>query len=180
MAATAAAPAAPASSAPRAVGPRPYRDFLTPSLHRRFTNAAFIGLVTCWIVAISMAEPSRQSPSLYRFLASPLTCAAVFWSWFPLGIAGTRTLLLFISSLSVFILRVAQLHFGPRTATSAVDTLWQYALSRNTIQTVFWYLVSAFLFAEVYIFSTAQSANLAWIDPGRFVLRNQSPFAQSS
>lgn len=36
----------------------------------------------------------------------------VLWSWFPLGPAGIRTLLLFISALSVFVLRVAQLHLG--------------------------------------------------------------------
>jgi len=36
----------------------------------------------------------------------------VFWSWFPIGTAGIRTLLLFISALSVFVLRVAQLHIG--------------------------------------------------------------------
>lgn len=94
-----------------------------------------------------------------------------FWSWFPLGpAAATRTLLLFISSLSVFILRVAQMHFGSRTTTSAFETFWQYCLSRNALQTLFWYLLSAFMFVEVYIFSTSQSANLAWIDPGRCVL----------
>ena len=34
------------------------------------------------------------------------------WSWFPVGLAGIRTLLLFISALSVFVLRVASLHLG--------------------------------------------------------------------
>ena len=36
--------------------------------------------------------------------------STVIWSWFPLGPAGIRTLLLFISALAVFVLRVAQLH----------------------------------------------------------------------
>lgn len=30
-----------------------------------------------------------------------------------------------------------------------------------------WYWISAFLFSEVYIFSTPSTANLAWVDPGR-------------
>ena len=36
----------------------------------------------------------------------------VFWFWFPIGPAGIRTLLIFISVLSIFVLRVAQLHLG--------------------------------------------------------------------
>jgi len=102
---------------------------------------------------------------------------AVFWSWFPLGFTGIRTLLLFISSLSVFVLRVAQLHFGPRTTTFPFETFWQHVLSRNTFQTLFWYLTSALVFSEVYIHSTSSAANLAWIDPGRCVLLGSIPFA---
>lgn len=136
----------PVKAAPAA---RPYRDFLTPSLHRRFTKAAFIGLVACWLASL------------------PLASFSLFWSWFPLGPAGFRALFLFISTLSIFVLRVAQLHFGQRTTTSTFESFWQYTLSRNTILTCFWYLLSAFVFSELYIFSTAKSANLAWIDPGR-------------
>ncbi|THV95142.1 hypothetical protein D6C91_05777 [Aureobasidium pullulans] len=139
-------PPAPVKVAPL---PRPYRDFLTPSLHRRFTSAALIGLAACWLISVSMASP------------------ALFWSWFPLGPAGIRAAFLFISSLSIFVLRVAQLHFGPRSTISTFESLWNYALSKNTVLTCFWYTLSAFLFAELYIFSTAKDANLAWIDPGR-------------
>lgn len=130
---------------------RPYRDFLTPSLHRRFTSAALVGLVACWLAAL------------------PLANFSLFWSWFPIGPAGFRTAFLFISSLSIFVLRVAQLHFGKRTTISTFESFWNYALSRNTIATCFWYLTSAIVFAELYIFSSAKSANLAWIDPGRCV-----------
>lgn len=137
--------------------PRPYRDFLTPSLHRRFTSAALIGLAACWLISVSMASP------------------ALFWSWFPLGPAGIRAAFLFISSLSIFVLRVAQLHFGPRSTISTFESLWNYALSKNTVLICFWYTLSAFLFAELYIFSTAKDANLAWIDPGRCV-RSSSNF----
>lgn len=141
-------PPAPVKAAPSA---RPYRDFLTPSLHRRFTSAALVGLAACWLISISMASPS------------------LFWPWFPLGPAGVRTLFLFISSLSIFVLRVAQLHFGPRTSISTFESFWNYLVSKNTVLTCFWYTLSAFLFAELYIFSTAKDANLASIDPGRYV-----------
>lgn len=142
-------PPAPVKTAPL---PRPYRDFLTPSLHRRFTSAALVGLAACWLISISMASPS------------------LFWSWFPLGPAGIRTLFLFVSSLSIFVLRVAQLHFGPRTSISTFESFWNYLVSKNTILTCFWYTLSAFLYAELYIFSTAKDANLASIDPGRYVV----------
>lgn len=37
----------------------------------------------------------------------------------------------------------------------------------NTVRTVITYGFSAWWFSEVYIWSTAQAANLAWVDPGR-------------
>lgn len=40
--------------------PRAYRDFLTPSLHRRFTKTALVGLAACWLEATLMSEPSRE------------------------------------------------------------------------------------------------------------------------
>ncbi|KAF2150549.1 hypothetical protein K461DRAFT_258999 [Myriangium duriaei CBS 260.36] len=134
-------------AAPRA---RPYKDFLTPALHRCFTNAALIGLGTCWIEAIVMSKPSL-----------------VFWSWFPLSLTGIRTGLLFVSSLTVFVLRVAQIHVGTRTNSSFASSVWSVGLNKRTFWTIVWYWVSAFLFSETYIFSTADKANLAWIDPGR-------------
>ena len=36
-----------------------YREFLTPALHRRFTNAALITLVVCYIEAILIADKSK-------------------------------------------------------------------------------------------------------------------------
>lgn len=76
-------------------------------------------------------------------------------------------MLLFISCLTIFILRVAQSHVGRRTTASPFDTFLRYMFSRSTIQTFTWYMVSAFLYCEVYIFATSKRANLAWVDPGR-------------
>jgi nucleoporin NDC1 len=35
---------------------RPYRDFLTPALHRRFTKASRYTLLICYLIACFMGE----------------------------------------------------------------------------------------------------------------------------
>lgn len=86
MAATAATPA----KAPQA---RPYRDFLIPVLHQRFTSAFVLAISVCYIESILLGDWSDP-----------------FWSWFPLGSAGIRTLLLCFPLLAVFLLRVQRNH----------------------------------------------------------------------
>lgn len=89
-----------------------YRDFLTPALHKRFSSAALITLVLCYAEAILIADKSSSEldPHIKNWLRSDIM--TVFWFWFPIGPAGIRTLLIFISVLSLFVLRVAQLHLG--------------------------------------------------------------------
>lgn len=128
----------------------PYRQFLTPALHRRFTSAAFITLVVCYAEAVLIADKS-----------------SIFWFWFPIGPAGIRTLLLFISSLPIFVLRVSQLHLGARTTASSFETFITYLFRLNTIQTLAWYLFSAWWFSEVYMWSVPESANLGWVAAGK-------------
>ena len=90
-----------------------YREFLTPALHRRFTSAALITLVVCYAEAVyvgdwwSTSNSNTQPQEHFRS-----DTAAVLWFWFPIGPAAIRTLLLFVSALSIFVLRVAQLHLG--------------------------------------------------------------------
>ncbi|KAJ5763841.1 hypothetical protein N7533_002522 [Penicillium manginii] len=88
--------------------PRPYRRILTSALHRRFVHASALSLLICYAIAISIGHTS-----------------SFLWAWFPLGSCGIRTLMLFISSLSIFVLRVGQLHIGSRTAKSSLGT-FQY------------------------------------------------------
>ncbi|PNS19549.1 Nuclear envelope protein ndc1 [Sphaceloma murrayae] len=128
---------------------RPYKDFLTPALHRCFTNAALVGLLVCWIDAILMSKPH------------------FFWSWFPFSMTGLRMGLLFVSCLTIFVLRVAYMHIGRSIDRSTASDVWKRCIGKRAVWTVIWYWTSGFLFSEVYIFSTAPSANLAWIDPGR-------------
>lgn len=87
----------------------------------------------------------------------------VLWSWFPFGRAGIRTGLLFICAFSVFVLRVAQLHIGIRTSNSGIGTFKEYAFRYQVVQTAGWYLFSAWIFSEVFIYSAPKSANIKWI-----------------
>ncbi|KAI9734734.1 MAG: hypothetical protein M1818_006721 [Claussenomyces sp. TS43310] len=125
---------------------RPYKDFLTPALHRRFSKAAVALLGLCYVEAILLGQWD-----------------SLFWSWFPFGLVGIRTGLLFICAFSIFVLRVAQLHVGLRTTSSEFQTFKQYALRFETAQTAVWYLFSAWLYSEVYIYSASSDANIRWI-----------------
>lgn len=140
---------------------RPYKDFLTPALHRRFTTAASLILSLCWLETLLI----HSSPSY-------------LWRWFPLGPAGLTTLLLFLSCLAVFIIRVQNLHIGVRTTTSAFETAVQLALSPRAWATGVWYLGSALWFGEVYLRGRSAEAGLGWVDVGRTYERarlNENP-----
>ncbi|KLJ09998.1 hypothetical protein EMPG_14578 [Blastomyces silverae] len=137
------------STAP-AARPRQYRRILTSTLHRKFVHASAVSLIACYVVAFFIGVKS-----------------SFFWSWFPLGACGFRTLLLFISCLAIFILRVGQMHVGARTTSSAFSSTRQALFSFSTFQTFGWYLVSAWWFSEVYMWSSSESAELNWVKPGR-------------
>lgn len=102
------------------------------------------------------SHETKKKPFLYL----------VLW-WFPIGRTGLRTLLLGISSLSIFVLRVAQLHLDARVTKSPFETLQKYLFRFNTVQTLTWYLFSAWWFSEVYFWSASDGANLGWISQGR-------------
>lgn len=80
------------ASAPPKPRARPYSDFLTPSLHRRFTGAAAWSLLLSYVPAVWLGG------------------AASFWAFFPLGPATIRTLLVFICPLFIYFLRLANVH----------------------------------------------------------------------
>ncbi|EMC96941.1 hypothetical protein BAUCODRAFT_68955 [Baudoinia panamericana UAMH 10762] len=128
---------------------RPYKDFLTPALHRRFTNAALLTLAICWLEATLMSS-SRSW----------------LWFWNPFGLTGFRMILLFTPALAVFIVRVMNMHVGSRTTTSAAETVLQKLTSVRTFGTVGWYIFSAWFFAEIYIWSRSAKAGLSWVDVG--------------
>jgi nucleoporin NDC1 len=74
--------------------------------------------------------------------------------------------MLFISSLSIFVLRVGQLHIGSRTAKSSLGT-FQYLFPLQIAQTFGWYIFSAWIFTEIYLWSSPASAELEMVKRGR-------------
>ncbi|EMD68385.1 hypothetical protein COCSADRAFT_196339 [Bipolaris sorokiniana ND90Pr] len=129
---------------------RPYRDYLTPALHRRFNRASKYTLLLCYAIACWMGE-----------WANPL------WSFFPLGLTGIRTLLLFLSALSVYVLRVSQWHVGPRQTPTQAQTFTKYFFRLSTVVTLLAYAFSAMIFVETYIWSRGPKDRLAFIEAGR-------------
>ncbi|KAJ9607839.1 hypothetical protein H2200_007918 [Cladophialophora chaetospira] len=131
---------------PATTPPRPYRRFLNSRLHKRFVHAAIWSLLLGLVNAFCLGSKKD-----------------LFWSWFPLGPAGLKALLFFMSSLFIFILQIATLKVGRQTTTSPWATFRSNFLSGTAIQTVLWYVVSAWWFTEAYIWS---SPSLGWITRG--------------
>ena len=100
---------------------------------------------------------------------TPLTQCAIadLWSWFPIGPVGIRTLLLFVSALIVFILRIAQYHIGERNTQARWETFTKYAFTTSSIATVLCYALSAGFYAEVYIWTQPGSKKLGYTDQGK-------------
>ncbi|KAK8087470.1 hypothetical protein PG994_002444 [Apiospora phragmitis] len=129
-----------------AVRRAPYKDFLQPCLQRRFASTLLV------VLAISYAEALTLS-----------SWTSVIWSWFPLGIAGLRTLAIFGSALLIVVLRIAHPHIGLRSSNSGFHTFRQYALTLETCENILTYTISAFCFSQVYLYSVGEHAGLQWI-----------------
>ena len=79
---------------------------------------------------------------------------------------GIRSLLLFISSFVLFLLRVANKHVGTTTSKSPIQsTLWE-AFSYSPVGTISCYTFSAWFFSEVYLSSLPSKAKLGLVDDG--------------
>jgi nucleoporin NDC1 len=136
--------------APLGAQVRPYRDYLTPALHRRFNKASRYTLLLCYAIACWMGEWD-----------------SLLWLWFPLGPTGIRTLLLFIPALTVYVLRVAQWHVGHRHTLTRAHSFQKYFFRKETAITAAFYLFSAWLFNQVYMWSRTEKSKLAYTDAGR-------------
>ncbi|KAH8701480.1 nucleoporin protein Ndc1-Nup [Phaeosphaeriaceae sp. PMI808] len=135
---------------PVGVQVRPYRDYLTPSLHRRFNKASRYTLLLCYLMACVMGDWSDA-----------------LWLWFPLGPTGIRTLLFFLPALIIYVLRVAQWHVGVRQTTTPIETFQKYFLRKSTFLTLAFYTFSAWLYGEVCIWSHPATDKLGFTDIGR-------------
>ena len=147
-----------ATLAPAIIKPRPYRRFLTSTLHTRFVHAALVSLLLAWDNAVLLG--SKRD---------------LFWWWFPLGPAGLKTLVFFLTNLLIFLLQVATLDVGSPTATSPISRLRTHVFRLATAQTFLFYLGSAWLFSEAYIWSTT---GMTWVTKGdttRYDTLNERP-----
>ncbi|KAF1835081.1 hypothetical protein BDW02DRAFT_568368 [Decorospora gaudefroyi] len=136
--------------APLGTQVRPYRDYLTPALHRRFNKASRYTLLLCYMIACWMGEWDN-----------------LLWLWFPLGLTGIRTLLIFLSALSIYVLRVARWHVGRRQTHTRCQTFTTYFFRPATLVTVIAYIFSAMMFVETYIWSRGANDRLNFIEAGR-------------
>ncbi|ERS96580.1 hypothetical protein HMPREF1624_06787 [Sporothrix schenckii ATCC 58251] len=124
----------------------PYKDFLQPALHRRFSSTALV------LLAIAYAQSLALS-----------SWSAWLWAWFPLSGAGFRALVIFFCGLVIIILRIAQFHIGIRTSNSPFETFLYNAAKPKTVETVFSYCLAGWLYGQVFRWSAPESATLGWI-----------------
>lgn len=124
----------------------PYKDFLQPCMQRRFASALLVLLALSYVESLILSSWN-----------------SIIWSWFPIGVAGIRTLVIFGCVLFVVVLRIAHPHVGIRTTNSPFDTFKQNALSLSAAETILTYTLSAFLFGQVYRGTVADQANLQWV-----------------
>ncbi|KAH6997133.1 nucleoporin protein Ndc1-Nup [Ilyonectria destructans] len=124
----------------------PYKDFLQPALHRRFTSTATVLLAVSYVEAV--------------FLDS---WNSYLWGWFPVGPVGLRTAFIFTCGLAILVLRIANYHVGLRTSGSGFQTLSTALVKFQTYETAFWYGFSSLFFCHIYLWSAPEGTNLQWI-----------------
>ena len=146
---------------------RPYRDYLTPALHRRFNKASRYTLLLCYAIACWMGEWDNCKWWSGQGSAAHANSYPVLWLWFPLGLTGIRTLLIFLSALAIYVLRVSQWHVGQRQTETRIETFRKYFFRLSTLVTLFAYGFSAMIFVETYIWSRGPKDRLNFIEAGR-------------
>lgn len=145
---------------------RPYKDFLTPALHRRFRTAAYVALFISYVIALLIGECSSCA-QVSSCSEQATNCNPLGLCLFPIGRTGIRTLLLSLSSLMIFVLRVAQFHVDARNTKSPFETFSMLLVRFSAIRTFTWYFLSAWWFSEIYFWSASDGANLGWILEGK-------------
>lgn len=138
---------------------------LTSALHTRFVHASALVLLVCWSHAFFISDKNSWCRAAHLpYPCDRLTTSPDFWSWFPLGPAGVRTIFIYMSALFVFILHVSSLSIGKRQTASPFDTLRLILFRPSSIQPFLWYIASALWFSEVFIWCAPDGANLGWIE----------------
>ena len=113
------------------------------------------------------AITSISSLTLYPSyaIAIGMVLPPFLWFWFPLGLHGLRAILVFISVLTVFVLRVAHLRVASIHAPSAAYAFLHCCFSMRTYRALLWYNISAFVFVETYMWSVSDDKRLTrgWV-----------------
>ncbi|CAK7213019.1 hypothetical protein SCUCBS95973_001657 [Sporothrix curviconia] len=141
-----AAPRAPASAPATVRRVLPYKDFLQPALHRRFSSTALVLLATAYVQSLSLSSWSSW-----------------LWAWLPLSGAGFRALVIFFCGLVIIILRIAQFHIGIRTTNAPFETFLFNAAKPKTVETIFSYCLAGWLYGQVFRWSAPDDAGFGWI-----------------
>lgn len=87
----------------------------------------------------------------------------MIWSWFPLGLTGLRALGIFACVLPLIVLRIAHSHIGLRTSDSPFETFCRTIVDFQFSETVLTYVLSFWVFSQVYLFSIPEESNMWWI-----------------
>lgn len=166
----------------------PYKDFLQPSLQRRFSSITTILLAIAYIESIVFAVCRHPGSVFSSWWSSKFACAltshalpsrltvAVFFTLFPIGPTGIRAFFIFLCGLAVIVLRIAQYHVGVRTSNSGFHTFLKYAVSSQLLEAVVSYGVSSLLFSQVYLWtSTAEDLDWILVQSGDRARLNEKP-----
>lgn len=174
----------------------PYKDFLQPSLQRRFSSTTTILLGIAYIEAVILAVlrspkaifSSWWSRALHfqfsdheQIIVLTRMRAAVFFILFPIGPTGIRAFFIFLCGLAVVILRIAQYHVGIRTTKSGWQTALKHAATSQTLEAIVSYTLSSLLFSQVYLWSsTAEDLDFILIQSGDRARLNEKPIFYTS
>ncbi|KAI2630589.1 nucleoporin protein Ndc1-Nup [Xylaria nigripes] len=132
--------------APSVARRMPYKDFLQPALQRRFAGTAALALGLAYLESLTLSKWD-----------------SIFWPWIPLGLPGLRAMAIFLCVLPIIVLRIAHAHMGIRTSNSLFEIVTDIVLLFSTLETLLTYVISAFVFSQIYLNSTPEEAGIRWI-----------------
>ena len=148
----------------------PYKDFLSPTLHKRFMSTITFLVALAYVEALVLADWSSCVCPLHslqpaRSHLRPATniLNPGLWAWFPFGPALFRTLLLSSGGLVTLLVRVEYYHVGIRTSNSLFHNALQSLVRAQTYWTFLWYIVSSAVFCIPLLSSYSADTDFRWI-----------------
>lgn len=149
-----------------------YKRYLTSIWHTRWLRAAAVALL--WHLSVSAVYGDWYSTYGSLIVISLLTrrvasISSFFWSVFPLGPAGLRAGLFWITSLVMFTVPLSTFKIGRRCTPSNWSAIKNLISNPLTPATIFlWHALSAFWFCQVFVYWSPPSQELAWVSKGDY------------